>query len=261
MTDAARPRARRRAVHAAVAVLTSLACGASLTGAPVQAQAAPAQTLLGAPTATTITVKAAAGFNRSAASLTDPRSPWVVVNKKRPLNPRSYSPPLVYVPINYVWRPSLQWGASRAATKMLAAYRAETGRRMQSQSAYRSYATQVSVYNARVRLRGVAATDKIIARPGTSEHQTGWAIDISALPSNCSLSICFANTHQGKWLAANAWRFGFLLRYPANKVAVTGYSFEPWHYRFVGAYLTTEMRRTGFTTLEEFFRLPPAPGY
>ena len=261
MTNTPRRRARRRAVLAALGVVTSLTLGAALAGSPSQAQAAPEQTHVSRATTKAFAVTSAVVFNRNAASITDPRSPWVVVNKKRPLTPRSYVPPLVYVPINYVWRPSLQWGASKAATKMLAAYQAETGRRMQSQSAYRSYATQVSVYNASVRIRGVAATDKIIARPGTSEHQTGWAIDVSALPSNCSLSTCFANTHQGKWLAANAWRFGFLLRYPANKVAVTGYSFEPWHYRFVGPYLTTEMRRTGFTTLEEFFRLPAAPSY
>ncbi|SDK12258.1 D-alanyl-D-alanine carboxypeptidase [Cryobacterium psychrotolerans] len=246
---------------ATLGVVTSLTLGAALTGSPSQAQAAPEQTLVSRATTKAFAVTSAVVFNRNAASITDPRSPWVVVNKKRPLNPpqlrasaRIRTDQLRVAPVAAV-------GASKAATKMLATYQAETGRRMQSQSAYRSYATQVSVYNASVRIRGVAATDKIIARPGTSEHQTGWAIDVSALPSNCSLSTCFANTHQGKWLSANAWRFGFLLRYPANKVAVTGYSFEPWHYRFVGPYLTTEMRRTGFTTLEEFFRLPAAPSY
>jgi len=251
-----RPRARRRIMLVALGVVTALAFGtAALADSPTKADAA-TQT-----TAKAIVVKSAVAFDRKAASLTDPRSPWVIVNKKRPLSPRNYVPRLVYVPINYVWRPSLQPGASKAVVKMFAAYKAQTGRKMQSQSAYRSYATQMSVYNNSLRIRSRAATDAIIARPGTSEHQTGWSIDISALPGNCSLSTCFANTSQGKWLTANAWKYGFLLRYPANKVHVTGYSFEPWHYRWVGPYLTTEMHRTGFTTLEEFFRTGSAPSY
>ena len=240
----------------ALGVVTTLTFGATLTDSPPQAHAAPAQTTVKA-----IVVKSSVVFNRNAASLTNPRSPWVVVNKRRPLNPRGFVPPLVYVPVNYVWRPSLQPMASTAVTKMFAAYRAATGRGMQSQSAYRSYSTQVSVYSASLYVRSRAATDMIIARPGTSEHQTGLAIDISALPSNCTLRTCFANTSQGKWLAANAYRYGFILRYPADKTRITGYSFEPWHYRFVGPYLATEMRRTGIRTLEEFFHLPAAPSY
>jgi D-alanyl-D-alanine carboxypeptidase len=62
-------------------------------------------------------------------------------------------------------------------------------------------------------------------------------------------------------LAANSWRFGFILRYPADKSAVTGYIFEPWHFRYIGVELSTEMHTTGLTTLEEFFGLAAAPNY
>ncbi|WP_256030775.1 M15 family metallopeptidase [Leifsonia xyli] len=99
------------------------------------------------------------------------------------------------------------------------------------------------------------------ARPGHSEHQTGFAVDISAVPAQCSLSACFAQTPQGEWLAANAWRFGFLLRYPEDKVAVTGFMFEPWHYRYIGVPLATHLHATGVTTLEEFFGLPSGTGF
>lgn len=197
-------------------------------------------------------------FDRAERSIDDPASIWVVVNKKRQLRPRDYVPAdLVTVPVPHVWQPRLRQEASGAVVAMFAAFTEETGLRLQSQSAYRSYATQVEVYTA----NGRAAADTSIARPGFSEHQTGLAIDISALPSTCALSACFAGTAQGEWLAKNAWRFGFLLRYPADKVSITGYEFEPWHFRYIGVDLATQMHETGVTTLEEFFGLPAAPGY
>ncbi|MGO4692422.1 M15 family metallopeptidase [Glaciibacter sp. 2TAF33] len=201
-------------------------------------------------------------FNKSARSIDDPSSIWVVVDKKRPLHPVDYVPgDLVAVPVAHVWEPFMRREAAEAVVAMFAAFESETALRMQSQSAYRSYDTQVDVYNQDVASNGQAFADSSTARPGTSEHQTGLAMDISALPSNCSLAACFGTTAQGQWLAANAWRFGFLLRYPADKVAVTGYEYEPWHFRYIGVDLATQMHNTGVTTLEEFFGLPAAPGY
>ena len=165
------------------------------------------------------------------------------------------------MPVPHAWQPRLRRGAADAVVAMFAAFTAETGLHLQSQSAYRSYAAQVRVYTAGVRAHGQDATDASIARPGSSEHQTGLAIDVSATPSTCALSACFADTPHGRWLAGNAWRFGFLLRYPADKVQVTGYEFEPWHFRFIGVGLATEMHTTRVATLEELFGLPPAPGY
>jgi D-alanyl-D-alanine carboxypeptidase len=201
-------------------------------------------------------------FDKSAHSIDDPSSMWVIVDKKRPLNPVNYTPPdLVPVPVAHIWEPLMRREASDAVVAMFAAFEAETGLRMQSQSAYRSYDTQVEVYNQDVASNGQAFADTSTARPGTSEHQTGLAMDISALPSICSLAACFGTTSQGQWLVAHAWRFGFLLRYPADKVAVTGYAYEPWHFRYIGIELATQMHATGVTTLEEFFGLPAAPSY
>jgi len=99
------------------------------------------------------------------------------------------------------------------------------------------------------------------AKPGFSEHQTGLAADISATDQTCAIKICFAHTKAGRWLAANAYKFGFILRYPRGATAVTGYQFEPWHYRFVGTKLALEMHKAKATVLETYLALPPAPDY
>ena len=133
---------------------------------------------------------------------------------------------------------------------------------MQSQSAYRSYSTQESVYAGWVDSLGQEGADLTSARPGHSEHQTGLAIDINALPDQgCALEPCWGDTPHAQWLAANAYRFGFIVRYPDGKTDITGYEYEPYHMRYVGIELATEMHTTGITTLEEFFGLPPAPDY
>ena len=201
-------------------------------------------------------------FDKTAQSIDDPASFWVVVNKLRPLTPQDYAAPdLVDVPVAYVYAPKLRAEASAAVVQMFADYTAQTGLQMQSQSAYRSYSAQVSTYNNWVSQLGQAGADLTSARPGYSEHQTGLAIDISASPAKCSLDQCFADTPQGQWLAENAWNYGFILRYPNGYTAITGYEFEPWHYRYVGPELAKEYHDTGATTLEEFFGLPAAATY
>lgn len=201
-------------------------------------------------------------FNRSALSIDDPTSLWVIVDKLRPLVPADFVPPdLVDTPVPHLNPPGLRAEAASAMVAMFAAARAEGAGGMQLQSAYRSYATQVTVYHRYVASAGKAAADRQSARPGFSEHQSGLAADISAVPLTCALSACFGQTPQGMWLVGNAYRFGFLLRYPADKVAVTGYMYEPWHFRYVGVSLATEMHAEGVTTLEEFFGLPAAPDY
>lgn len=87
------------------------------------------------------------------------------------------------------------------------------------------------------------------ARPGTSEHQTGLCVDF--VTSTAGLTQAFENTDAFRWLSVNAYRFGFILRYPADKVDITKYSYEPWHYRFVGREAATEITLRNLT-LEEF---------
>lgn len=196
----------------------------------------------------------AVGFDKAAQSIDDPNSTWVVVNKARPLNPIDFTPPaLVHPDVTYVNQQPMRPEVADALVAMFHAGRAEAGLDFSVQSAYRSFESQTRVYADDVASHGQTYADSDTARPGHSEHQTGLAVDISAVPAKCSLDACFADTPQGQWLAANAWRFGFLLRYPADKVAVTGFTFEPWHFRYVGVPLATEMHMKGISTLEEFF--------
>jgi D-alanyl-D-alanine carboxypeptidase len=197
------------------------------------------------------------------ASVDDPASLSVVVNKLRPLQPLDYVPAdLVDVPVQHTNAPQLRKEAADAVVAMFAAFEAQTGLQMQSTSAYRAYTTQVDVYAGWVRdLGGAAAADLTSARAGFSEHQTGLALDIGSVPNVCPFEACFADTPQGQWLAANSWTYGFVLRFPNGGTPVTGYEFEPWHYRYVGVATATDFHTQGATTLEEYFGLPAAPTY
>lgn len=248
------------AVVAVIALTPTTSPTSALTHSPTPTRApvAPAT-----PTAVPTPTPAPVETTSTALSIDDPASLWVVVDKLRPLNPGDYeAPDLVQVPVEYVNQPYLRQVASDAVVAMFATFTAESGGlQMQSQSAYRSYGTQQDVYAGWVSSLGQAGADLTSARPGFSEHQTGLAIDVSALPADCSLDQCFANTAQGQWLAANSWRFGFIVRYPAGKTPITGYEYEPWHMRYVGTELAGRMHDTGVETLEEYFGLPAAPTY
>jgi zinc D-Ala-D-Ala carboxypeptidase len=200
-------------------------------------------------------------FDASQHSIDDPASIWVVVNKLRPLNPVDYEPKLASANVAHVYAPLMRPDAAAALARMFHAGAADGAGGMQLQNSYRSYATQVAVHGQLVAQYGMAKADAQSARPGFSEHQTGYSLDIATVPNQCSIQECFGATPQGVWLAANAYRFGFILRYPQGKQAVTGYIYEPWHFRYVGVQLATEMHDTGVVTLEEFFGLPPAPDY
>ena len=180
----------------------------------------------------------------------------VVVNKQRPLNPARYTPgPLVGVE-----GPLLRSDAAQQFTRLLADARAG-GVAMVPVSGYRSYDTQASLYASYVNQYGRATADLISARPGHSEHQTGLAIDIGNGDGACGLQECFAGTPAGAWAAQNAWRYGFIIRYPQGQTPVTGYAYEPWHLRYVGTTISSEMRAHGLPTLEHYMSIPAAPSY
>jgi len=186
-------------------------------------------------------------FDKRQYSLSDPSSPWVVVNKKHPLVPKTYAPSDLTAVGGGQY---MHAEAARALTQMIADAKA-AGYILTPASGYRSYETQVSVYNNEVKIYGKAVADSESARPGYSEHQSGWAMDLSS--GGCNISDCFGNTPGGKWVTANAYKYGFLLRYPADKVAITGYRHETWHFRYIGTKLSIELHRLSVRTLEEFF--------
>lgn len=201
-----------------------------------------------------------ADFNKQKYSLTNPASQWVVVNKERPLNPKSYVPSDLAFPDIVLRRGrgsgdmQLKKEAARALEEMSAAAK-KAGLSIMLASGFRSYQVQTSVYGSEVARFGEAIADTESAKPGYSEHQTGYAADLAPSSGQCVITDCFANTSEGKWSAQNAYKFGFILRYPQNKTAITGYRYEPWHFRFVGSELSKEMARQKVTTLEEFFSL------
>lgn len=118
-------------------------------------------------------------------------------------------------------------------------------------SSFRSYSYQATLYNNYVNRDGQEAADRYSARPGHSEHQTGLAFDFGGSNQSYWLATSFADTKEGKWLAANAHKFGFILRYPKGKESITGYMFEPWHFRYVGSGESPKIKASG-KTLEEY---------
>lgn len=201
-------------------------------------------------------------FDREARSIDDPASIWVVVNKLRPLDPIDFAPTdLVTAPVSATNPATMRAEVADALVELFEAARAEARLELQSQSAYRSYQTQRTIYANGVAANGVEFTDRFSARPGHSEHQTGLAVDIGVPSGECSFDACFGELPAGQWLAANAHRFGFLLRYADGAQPIVGFDYEPWHFRYIGVELAAEMRAHGIATLEEFFGLPPAPDY
>ncbi|MFM7014267.1 MAG: M15 family metallopeptidase [Actinomycetota bacterium] len=213
------------------------------------------------------TIKEATIFDPPINSIDQADSIWVVVNKHRPLKPVKYKPATLVQP-NFA-KPkkqnpfglSLRLEAAQAAEQMAIDMAAAGKGQLILNSGFRSYRNQTLLY-AKIRdTQGLAVAEQLSARPGFSEHQTGLAADFAATGQGCAIMVCFSKTDAGIWLRQNAYRYGFVLRYPAKMTPVTGYQFEPWHFRFVGVELATEMRTKGIRTLEEFWQLGPAPDY
>ena len=199
-------------------------------------------------------------------STTEPDSRWIVVNKIRPLNPINYVPSDLVAPkfgtlnANPYGR-KLRKEASTAAYRLAMAMYAEGKGSLIIQSAYRSYAEQKIIHARQVERYGLKAGEALAARPGYSEHQTGWALDVSDRGQGCQIRVCFGQTKAGSWLAKNAYKYGFIIRYPNYATPVTGYQYEPWHLRYVGKGLAKVMHDDRVLTLEKFFKLPAAPNY
>ena len=111
-------------------------------------------------------------------------------------------------------------------------------------SSYRTYEVQKEIYDDYESNRGKEYADKYAARPDFSEHQTGLSVDIFSPGSNMST---FEGTDEFKWLSENSYKYGFILRYPKGKEDITGYSYEAWHYRYVGKDLAKKVYDSGLT--------------
>lgn len=171
---------------------------------------------------------------------------WRVANKRIAL-PASFAPALVTASGSFRLRRdcAAAYGNLRAAA-------ARAGHPTGFTSAYRSYAGQLSLYNSYVRTLGRAGADRQCARAGHSEHQLGLSIDLKGSVGTSALA---------QWISANAWRYGFIVRYPRTATAVTGFGWEPWHVRYVGVPLAADFTRREATAFETYVGLPAAPSY
>src|SRR6187402_1893185 len=135
-----------------------------------------------------------------------------------------------------------------ADLKAMAAAARRAGARLAVQSAFRSYATQKSTFAYWVRVHGYAVALKESARAGHSEHQLGTALDFRSYGGSAPWNYTdWATTKAGSWLKANAWKYGFIMSYPKGKTSVTCYTYEPWHYRYVGRSRAAAIRASGLT--------------
>ena len=171
--------------------------------------------------------------------------------------PESYAPPDLVAAAGAF--PAGQAGAGEFQVRAividdlraLLAAAAEAGVELAIQSAYRSYGYQQSTFDYWVDLNGRESALATSARPGHSEHQLGTAIDFRSLHGPAAWDLPdWAQTPEGGWLAANARHYGFAMSYPAGSKDITCYSYEPWHYRYLGRQLTTEIYDLGVTPRE-----------
>ena len=142
---------------------------------------------------------------------------------------------------------SLEKETEEAFNKMLEAAKKD-GITLSIQSGFRSYDLQSKIYNRHVTTYSQEEADTYSARPGHSEHQTGTAMDLNWVDE------ALEDRADGKWLFANAYKYGFTLRYPKGKDNETGYMYEPWHYRYVGKELAEKLYNNGdWITVESYF--------
>jgi zinc D-Ala-D-Ala carboxypeptidase len=127
----------------------------------------------------------------------------------------------------------------------------QAGYKLSVLSAYRSYYAQQEVYQSFVDGYSEDYAEQVSAKPGYSEHQTGLAVDVGEESGLCELDACFGDTAAGKWVESNAHLYGFVIRYQQNKQSSTGYVYEPWHLRYLGNPLATELFSTN-QTYEEY---------
>lgn len=181
----------------------------------------------------------------------DPNNLLVLVNKYNFL-PNNYKPEdLTYVPGAYGNNVPMREVIKEPFIELQKAAEEEIGIILKPTTAFRDQSFQNTLYNNYVAKDGVEAADTYSARPGFSEHQTGLAIDLKNTLISSSTRL---NDSDFEWLSNNAHRFGFIIRYPKEKVDITGYQFENWHIRYVGLNIAKTIYENNLT-LEEYIDL------
>lgn len=170
-----------------------------------------------------------------------------LINKNNKLS-SNFIPVLRKLDTNYAYDEKYMENVAAEQFEKMAKDALEFGYKIIAVSAYRSYYYQDSLYRNYVKEKGLEYADKCSARPGHSEHQTGLAVDIMGSNNDYNL---FASSKEFNWVKENAHKYGFILRYPGGKEYITGFKYEPWHYRYVGDIANYIYENN--ITLEEYF--------
>ncbi len=180
----------------------------------------------------------------------------VLVNKSNMLDKTFIPDELVTVDIPFGEsvtkdRRKMRKDAARALEKMVATMK-KSKLNVIGISGYRSFQSQLYVLSGYVKTKGFSKANRTSACPGQSEHQTGLAMDIGSTGNHGVLGLSFGKTNEYKWIIKNADQYGFIIRYPLGKEKITGYSYEPWHLRYVGTKLAGVLKKNKWT-LEEYY--------
>ncbi|WP_165767919.1 D-alanyl-D-alanine carboxypeptidase family protein [Virgibacillus indicus] len=170
--------------------------------------------------------------------LFNPYDQLALVNKQHAL-PADYVPedlvvPDILFPFNEDLPKKKMRKVAAVALEKLFQSADEAGLKLYAQSGYRSYDTQVMLFNSYAEKNGEEAANLFSAHPGESEHQSGLTMDVTSSDVDFMLTEDFGETDEGKWLVEHAAEYGFIIRYPKGKEDITEYQYEPWHLRYVG---------------------------
>ncbi len=192
---------------------------------------------------------------------TDPATYTLLVNKEYPISSK-YIPYMVEPEVEIYHkgineRRYLQPIAATALEEMFAAAEAD-GLHLVLRCGFRSYKLQKSIYTWNLKNSGYYEVTRYHALAGTSEHQTGLAVDLCCEATDYENNFDFVHTREYTWLLENAHLYGWILRYPEDKTDITGYNFEPWHFRYVGVELATYLKEQDIVLEEYYGALPTA---
>lgn len=159
---------------------------------------------------------------------------WVLANKEQPLGKAFVPKDIVHAAVKQKYgNTTVPRVLNEALVALFEAAKAD-GIELVLSSGYRDYGFQASLYQQQVKKVGAKEANRWVAKPGESEHQTGLAVDITAESVGLKLTQDFEKTAEFEWLMQHAPDYGFILRYPQDKESETGYSYEPWHWRYLG---------------------------
>lgn len=177
---------------------------------------------------------------------------WVLANKEQPLGKAFVPKDIVHAAVKQKYgNTTVSRALNEALVALFEAAKAD-GIELVLSSGYRDYGFQASLYQQQVKKVGAKEANRWVAKPGESEHQTGLAVDITAESVGLKLTQDFEQTEEFEWLKQHAPDYGFILRYPQDKESETGYSYEPWHWRYLGHPEAARFIHDKTITLEAF---------